>query len=283
MSNLLRSYALCFLALISGLAQAQVYTNMLSFWRNSGGECPAPVAVIASGATCTVSSQVGHTSVTVWAIGGGGGGAGSSSLDASSGGGGGAGGVAYKTININAGLTFNYSIGAGGAGGVDAANGVAGGSTTVSVSTTVSIVAGGGAGGVFNTNATAAGGTYSGGDGGATGGIGAGSTGDKGAAAVAPLVASPDQVWRGALAPWEQTAPMSRDSSRHWRPRVTPPRAAVRPAPAPTARRTLKMADRPRALVAAEALPAGMVVMVARGFTAEAAWSLFKPTKTFVS
>lgn len=79
----------------------------------------------------------------------------------------------YSTIIIS------YSLGTGGAGGVDTNNGSSGGTTTVTLLGTTITAYGGGAGG-YNNGVGGAGGSYSGGDGGNNGGSGIGKSGDQG-------------------------------------------------------------------------------------------------------
>ena len=99
--------------------------------------------VYTNGSSFTVGPLV--TSVKLWAIGAGGGGAGATDNDGTVGGGGAAGGIAYITRAVTPGDIITYSLGVGGAGGIDAA-----------------------------------GGSFSGGDGGMNGGDGKGSSGDTG-------------------------------------------------------------------------------------------------------
>ncbi len=130
-----------------------------------------------SGNSWTVPAGV--TSVKIWAIGAGGGGAGATNDDSSAGGAGGAGGIVYQTFTVIPGQVIAYSLGGGGDSGIDAANGQAGGNTTVTAGVTT-LTANGGAGGEYNTGNAAAGGSFLGGDGGADGGIGSGAGGDTG-------------------------------------------------------------------------------------------------------
>lgn len=119
------------------------------------------------------------TNISIWVIGAGGGGAGSTNDNATVGGAGAAGGTSYKNTAVLPGNTITYSLGAAGAGGIDANNGATGGTTTAVVGI-FTITANGGGGGQYNNNVNAAGGTFSGGDGGSTGGIGKGHTGNWG-------------------------------------------------------------------------------------------------------
>ncbi|MBK7761859.1 MAG: hypothetical protein IPI46_00615 [Bacteroidetes bacterium] len=137
-------------------------------------------SVYNSGTSFVIPAGIG--SVKVWAIGAGGGGAGATSSDGTCGGGGGAGGVAFKTFSVNAGDIISYTIGVGGAGGVDANDGQAGTATTVTFNANV-VTGNGGSGGAYNIFIDAAGGTFSGGDGGANGGSGKGAAGDNGGGA----------------------------------------------------------------------------------------------------
>jgi hypothetical protein len=122
---------------------------------------------------------IGVTSIKVWAIGGGGGGAGAPTNDSTSGGGGGAGGCAVKTYSVSAGQTLTYSIGASGTSGYDTGGGGNGGNTSATYAGTT-ILAYGGTGGYYNSSSDASGGTATGGDVNATGGIGNSATGDTG-------------------------------------------------------------------------------------------------------
>lgn len=134
--------------------------------------------VLISGTAVTVGS--GITSAKVWAIGGGGGAGGSTENDGTAGGGGGAGGVAYVSRAVSPGNAISYSLGSGGRAGHGSSNSAtSGGSTSATIAGTT-IYAYGGSPGQINSLATAAGGTFSGGDGGANGGTGCGSTGDDG-------------------------------------------------------------------------------------------------------
>jgi len=135
--------------------------------------------VYSTGSSLTIPAGV--TSVKAWAIGAGGGGAGSTNSDGTVGGGGGAGGTAYFTAAVSQGNIITYTLGTGGAGGIDANNGSSGGNTTATISGTT-ITGNGGAGGEFNTDTDAAGGLFSGGDGGSAGGDGKGAAGDEGGA-----------------------------------------------------------------------------------------------------
>jgi len=76
-------------------------------------------------------------------------------------------------------MTISYTLGAAGAGGVGAANGTAGGTTTVTFNR-VTLTATGGGGGIYNSATANVGGTGSGGDLGVTGGKGGAATGDQG-------------------------------------------------------------------------------------------------------
>jgi hypothetical protein len=75
--------------------------------------------------------------------------------------------------------TISYTLGAAGAGGVNAANGTAGGNSTLSYSG-VSLTANGGGAGQYNNNTAGTGGTATNGNTNATGGTGLGRDGDKG-------------------------------------------------------------------------------------------------------
>ncbi len=136
--------------------------------------------IINTGNSFTV--PLNASTVRVWAVGAGGGGAGATNIDGTSGGGGGAGGTAFKTFTNIPGSIINYTLGVGGSGGIDAANGQAGGSTIVTLSSTT-LVASGGDGGQYNSGVDATGGTFSGGDAGANGGNGKGTSGDSGGGA----------------------------------------------------------------------------------------------------
>lgn len=97
----------------------------------------------------SVASTAGATSAEIWMIGGGGGGGGvtaSAAGQSSVGGGGASGRFAYRrTTNIPA--TWNYTIGAAGAGGAAGNNpGAAGGNTTINDGTTTTTAPGGGGG-----------------------------------------------------------------------------------------------------------------------------------------
>ena len=133
--------------------------------------------VYKTGSSITIDPSV--TDVKVWVIGAGGGGAGSTNNDGTVGGGGGAGGIAFVTASVNPGDIITYTVGTGGAGGIDIDNGADGGNTTATVAG-ISITGFGGTGGWFNNSLDAAGGSFSGGDGGAAGGDGKGSDGDTG-------------------------------------------------------------------------------------------------------
>lgn len=133
--------------------------------------------VYTNGSSFSVGPLV--TTVKVWAIGAGGGGAGATDNDGSVGGGGGAGGTAYISRTVSPGDVISYSLGIGGAGGIDATNGSNGGNTTATINGTT-ITGFGGAGGEFNNDTDAAGGSFSGGDDGEVGGNGKGSSGDTG-------------------------------------------------------------------------------------------------------
>ncbi len=140
-------------------------TNMTGGAGGQGVVVISPVGgtnvVKTSGSSYTVPA--GITTIKVWAIGAGGGGGGATDIDPSSGGGGGAGGVAYRTFVVVPGNTISYSLGTGGAGGIDTNNGTDGGSTTFTVGATT-ITANGGAGGKYNNAATNNGGTFSSGN-----------------------------------------------------------------------------------------------------------------------
>lgn len=133
--------------------------------------------VLASGTSVTVPAGV--TAAKVWAIGAGGGGGGSTANDGTSGGSGGAGGVAFITKTVAQNDIITYSIGAGGLAGHGYVAATAGGNTSVTIAGTTIYGNGGGAG-VINSAVTATGGSYSGGDGGATGGNGYPKSGDVG-------------------------------------------------------------------------------------------------------
>ena len=133
--------------------------------------------VYETGTSLTVGPLV--TSVKVWTIGAGGGGAGGTDNDGTVGGGGGAGGIAFTTQAVTPGDIITYSLGIGGAGGIDANNGSDGTNTTAIVAGTT-ITGNGGSGGQYNNGTDAAGGSFTGGDGGANGGDGIGSAGDTG-------------------------------------------------------------------------------------------------------
>ena len=111
----------------------------------------SPTAVLlTSGTSYTVPA--GASTMKAWASG-----AGASDTPTASGRGRGAGGCSYKTWSVSGGQSISYTIGT-------SANGLNGGSTTVTFSgTTIT-----GGGGLFDGS----GGTFSGGDGGATGGAG---------------------------------------------------------------------------------------------------------------
>ena len=129
----------------------------------------APTYIVLSSGTSTLV-PAGYAQAKIWAVGAGGGGGGSpSNVDSAAGGGGGAGGVAYKTWTVTSGATITYSIGTAGAGGIGAANGSAGGNTTVTFNG-VTITGSGGGGGLYNSSTAATGGSFSGGDGGSAGG-----------------------------------------------------------------------------------------------------------------
>lgn len=136
--------------------------------------------LLTDGTSFTIPAGVSQ--IKVFAIGAGGGGAGATGSDGTSGGGGAAGGVAFKKINVTAGDVLTYSIGTGGAGGVDMNNGSSGTATIASINS-FTITGNGGSGGLCNTSVDAPGGTYSGGDGGANGGNGKGTSGDTGGGA----------------------------------------------------------------------------------------------------
>ena len=130
-----------------------------------------------SGSSTTVPAGV--SSAKVWAIGGGGGGGGATQNDGTSGGGGGAGGVAYIYRSVLPGDIITYSIGNGGKGGHGSIAATSGGTTTATIAG-ITISGFGGNPGLFNNATNSAGGSYSGGDGGANGGYGEGSSGDIG-------------------------------------------------------------------------------------------------------
>lgn len=138
--------------------------------------------VLTSGTSYNVVPRAGYTQVKVWLIGGGGGGAGAPAWDSYAGGGGGAGGLVYYTTSIGAGFTITYSLGAGGAGGVDWGGGTNGGNSTATVSGASLTATGGYGGTTYSGNGS--GGWYSGGNfTGANGGDGLGVTGDTGGGA----------------------------------------------------------------------------------------------------
>lgn len=124
-------------------------------------------AILTSG-TSFVLPFTSDIKINVLAIGGGGGGGGGSGRRTNAGystggGGGGAGGNAYALdIPVVPGQTITYAIGAGGGGGggrdgvyTSGSNGVAGGSTSVTINSTVVALATGGSGGLVAPNATA--------------------------------------------------------------------------------------------------------------------------------
>ena len=161
-------------------------TSLLFLLSASGGALFLPGQAFAAVTTVVRTTGTSYAlpsdviSVKVWAIGGGGGGGGCNGSDGCSAGSGGGGGVEYQTYSVSGGETVTYSVGAGGTGGTNTANGSAGATTTATISG-VTISAGGGGGGLYNASSpNTYGGWHTGGDGGATGGVGKAMSGDNG-------------------------------------------------------------------------------------------------------
>lgn len=116
--------------------------------------------------------------------GGAGGGAGGSGSGSNGGSGGGGGGYCKKTISVTAGQLIPYSVGSGGAGGLDSGTGLGGAGTASTANGT--LTANGGDGGDYGDNdptVSAAGGTATGGDTNTSGGASAAvSSGNHGSA-----------------------------------------------------------------------------------------------------
>jgi hypothetical protein len=127
------------------------------------------------------------TSIRALLVGGGGGGGSASLTNGRGGGGGGGGGAANMLVDIpvSANQEISFSIGAGGAGGVNA-NGATGSSTTLTAASTNYVVPGGAGGAVATTTGGAGG----------VGGAGNGSTVRNGATAGAGAIHPADQTWR---------------------------------------------------------------------------------------
>lgn len=126
---------------------------------------------VPSGVTCVVIEGWG---------GGGGGGGGNNAGGGTAGSGGGGGGYFRKTIKVTPGDSIAYSVGAGGAAGIEGnpgTNGTAGGTTTIAGGT---YTANGGAAGQTASTGTPAGGTASGGDTNTTGSSGGGAVSNVG-------------------------------------------------------------------------------------------------------
>lgn len=137
-----------------------------------------------SGSGNWISPIAGQVLMRSWG-GGGGGGAGGGGSGSNGGSGGGGGGYCEKLLTVTLSQSIAYSIGSGGAGGIDGVTdvGSAGGTTTVAGGT---YTANGGSGGDYGDNdptVSAAGGTASGGDTNADGAASAAVTsGDDGSA-----------------------------------------------------------------------------------------------------
>ena len=105
------------------------------------------ITVLTSGTSFTTSDQTNTIKVRLQAGGGGGGGAATAAVSGAAGGGGSAGGYAEKTFTVTPRTSYNYAIGALGAGGVAGDNdGSTGGNTTFTVGSTT-VTAFGGLGG----------------------------------------------------------------------------------------------------------------------------------------
>lgn len=130
--------------------------------------CKESIHVFTSPGNGSLRSPGLCTNTKIWVIGGGGGGRAGDANSFEYGYGGGAGGVAYKTLTLSPAQLINYTVGAGGAGGlaiVDGAPGTNGGDSTVTT-TGLNLIGNGGLGG---SSSGASGGSFSGGDGGAVG------------------------------------------------------------------------------------------------------------------
>lgn len=113
----------------------------------SAGVVPKAQAFTTTGTFVAPSNT---SSLTLFLVGGGGGGGGgrtSQNGTGASGGGGGGGAVVKRTVSITPGVTYTFTIGAGGAAGTHAAAGSVGGDTTMTGSGFTTITAFGGGGG----------------------------------------------------------------------------------------------------------------------------------------
>ena len=142
------------------------------------------VTITATGAgTWTCPTGVTSVDVQVWGAGGSGGGGGST--NAHGGGGGGGGGYSAATVGVTPGVTYNLTVGAGGAQVANGSNGNPGGNSTITLDGPTVVTANGGAGGLTGNGGTRAGGaggtgsTSNGGNGGdGNAGDGAGGGGE---------------------------------------------------------------------------------------------------------
>ncbi len=160
--------------------------TLLSLLFSTGFYSQTVTQTITTSGSFVVPCGVTTLTVQCWGAGGGGGYGGASNKQG--GGGGGGGGYAYNAIAVTSGATYNYTVGAGGAGSnTSGVNGTAGQSSIFIVGATTISGGGGGGGGAYSGSAGAAGtagtgtgGTtnISGGTGGAGNGTGSGGGGE---------------------------------------------------------------------------------------------------------